>query len=221
MADLSDCTLFKGLRVDEIESLLNDLTFQVKTFSPGSVIVFMNDPCTRLLIVSEGTVVAEMVNLDGRSIRIEELSAPCTLAEAFVFGRQNAFPVTVIAQTECSVISIPRDELMKLFSLNQSVLLNFLDAISNRTQFLTHKIRFLSFKTIKGKIASYVLDIAGDTLKTVTLPMTQENLANYFGVARPSLARALGELQDEGAISVNRKEISITDRSILVAYLDE
>ena len=82
-------------------------------------------------------------------------------------------------------------------------------------------MRFLAFKTIKGKLSSYILKLAQNTYKTVTMPVTQENLAGFFGVARPSLARALSQLQDEGAIEIKRKEITIKNKSILMAYISE
>lgn len=221
MYKLSTCSLFGGVFDVKIEEMLSQIHHQVKQYAVDDVIVCGGDICNALLIVVEGNVVAEMTNFDGRSIKIEELQAPSTLAEAFVFGEQNVFPVTIIARSKCSILSISSDELLKLFQLNEVVLRNYLHAISNRTQFLTSKIRFLTFKTIKGKLSSYVLKLAGQTLKTIVLPMTQENLAGYFGVARPSLARALAELQDEGAILINRKEITIVDRSILLAYVNE
>lgn len=216
-----ECSLFRGLRESEIQRAIGEIHHQLREYEPGDTIVVMNDQCETLLIVTQGTVVAEMTHFDGRSIRIEEIHALSSLAEAFVFGHHNRYPVTVTALSHSTVLSIHRDELLKLFASNVTMLRNYLDSISNRTQLLTEKIRFLSFKTIKGKIASYILKLDGVEKGLVNLPQTQENLAGYFGVARPSLARAMGELQDEGAITVNRREVKIVDKAILLAYLDE
>jgi CRP-like cAMP-binding protein len=41
--------------------------------------------------------------------------------------------------------------------------------------------------------------------------MTQEEMADYFGVARPSLARALSEMEQEGIIISDRGRIKIKD----------
>ena len=215
------CSLFLQMSDKEVDAAIQSVHHQVKKFQPGETIVRINDECTRLMIVTSGSVVAEMVHFDGRSIRIEDIHAVSTLAEAFVYGNHNKYPVTVTAITECSVLSIDRDELLKLFGTNEKILRNYLNAISNRTQMLTEKIMFLSFKTIKGNIASYLLKLDESGRGDVSLPMTQENMAGYFGVARPSLARAMSELQDEGAIIVNRREVKITDRSILLAYIDD
>jgi CRP-like cAMP-binding protein len=83
--------------------------------------------------------------------------------------------------------------------------------ISNRSQFLSEKIRFLTFKTIKGKMAHYLLQRVRSNNAIVVMDKTQNELAEFFGVARPSIGRTLGEMQAEGFIEVDRKNIKILD----------
>ncbi len=87
--------------------------------------------------------------------------------------------------------------------------------ISNRSQFLSEKIKFLNFKTIRGKLAQFILLKTSVDRSSFRLDMNQADLADYFGVARPSLARALKELEDEGLIEALGKEISVLDRKRL------
>jgi CRP-like cAMP-binding protein len=49
----------------------------------------------------------------------------------------------------------------------------------------------------------------------VNLGMTQGDLAEFFGVARPSIARTLGELEDAGYIIARGKHIEILNRKAL------
>ena len=44
---------------------------------------------------------------------------------------------------------------------------------------------------------------------------TQEELADYLGVARPSLSRALMRMQKEGMIEAGKNQIKIIDREKL------
>jgi CRP-like cAMP-binding protein len=46
--------------------------------------------------------------------------------------------------------------------------------------------------------------------------MTQTDLADYFGVARPSLSRALKEMEDDRLIEAQGKMIRVLDRKKLV-----
>jgi len=106
---------------------------------------------------------------------------------------------------------------LKLLMSNDKILINFLNMISNRSQFLSEKIKFLNFKTIKDKLAHYILQKAGKEGTDVTMDMTQNDLADFFGVARPSVARALGELEEEGYLQAERKNIRILDKEGLAS----
>jgi CRP-like cAMP-binding protein len=61
-------------------------------------------------------------------------------------------------------------------------------------------------------LAQYILQKAGKDRISVTFDMTQNDLSDYFGVARPSVARTLGEMEEEGFIIAKRKNIKILDR---------
>jgi CRP-like cAMP-binding protein len=45
--------------------------------------------------------------------------------------------------------------------------------------------------------------------------MTQNDLAEYFGVARPSIARVIGELETEGIIITKGKTLKMLDKKRL------
>ncbi len=185
---------------------------QVKTYQKNDLIVSGGEICDRLLIVQMGSVKAEMNDYSGKTIKIEDLAAPQPLATAFLFGQQNRFPVTVSANTEVEMISIPKPEFVKLLQLNSLILNNYLNTISTRAQFLSQKLKFLSFKTIKQKIAHFLLEKAGDRLQSVEILQSQEQLAEMFGVTRPSLARTLGEMVQENLIETQRRTIKILDK---------
>lgn len=210
---LCQSPIFRGISPEDLIELLNRIHFQVKTYEKNEFIVFGGEICDRLLIVLRGSVKAEMNDYSGKTIKIEDLSAPQPLAVAFLFGQQNRFPVSVSANTEVEMISIPKSEFVKLLQLNSLILNNYLNTISTRAQFLSQKIKFLSFKTIRQKIAHYLLEKAGDRLQSVELKQSQAQLAEMFGVTRPSLARTLGEMTQEGLIETDRRYIKILDKN--------
>ncbi len=209
---LCQSPVFRGLSPEGVQTSLNGIHFQVKTYQKGEVIVMGGEICDRLLIIERGSVKAEMNDYSGKTIKIEDLAAPQPLASAFLFGTQNRFPVTVSANTEVELVSVPKAEFVKLLQSNSLILDNYLNIISTRAQFLSQKLKFLSFRTIRQKIAHYLLEKAGDRLQTVEIRQSQAQLAEMFGVARPSLARTLGEMCREGLIETNRRSIKILDK---------
>ena len=209
---ISQSPIFRGITTEEIAGLFGQIHYQVKTYQKNDLIVTGGEICDRLLIVQQGSVKAEMIDYSGKTIKIEDIEAPRPLAIAFLFGKENRFPVTVSANNPVEIISIPKEEFVKMLQLNSLILNNYLNAISTRAQFLSEKLKFLSFKTIKQKIAHFLLENAGDQLLTLEMQQSQEQLAEMFGVARPSLARALGEMVQDGLIETQRRTIKILDK---------
>lgn len=209
---LSASPLFKGLSTDEIETILSGIIHRIRKFQSGSFISQSGEPVNSLMIVISGVVKGEMVDYAGRVIKIEDIPAPGALAVAFLFGSRNRFPVNVVAVSDAEIIIIDKPEFLRMLMRNDKMLVNFMDMISNRSQFLSEKIKFLNFKTIKGKLAQYILHLAGDSKNEIRLDRTQNDLADFFGVTRPSVARALGEIEEEGNLEVNGKRIKILNR---------
>jgi len=212
---LSNAHLFKGISPDEIEIILKSVPNRVKKFQSGSMISQSGEPVNSLMIVIKGVVKGEMIDYAGRVIKIEDIPAPGSLASAFMFGNRNRFPVNVIAVSDGELLLIEKSDFLTLLMNNDIILVNFLDMISNRSQFLSEKIKFLNFKTIKGKLAQYILQKAGKGQSTVNLDMTQSDLAEFFGVTRPSVSRALGDMEEDGYLEAKGKNIKIFDKKRL------
>lgn len=210
---LCQSPIFRGISATELEKLFSQIHYQFRTYQKNDLITASGEICDRLLIIQRGNVKAEMNDYSGKTIKIEDIEAPRPLATAFLFGKENRFPVTVSANTEVEIVSIPKAEFVKLLQMNSLILNNYLNTISTRAQFLSKRLKFLSFKTIKQKIAHYLLEMAGDKLQTVEIQQSQEQLAEMFGVTRPSLARTLSEMNREGLIETQRRFIKIVDKN--------
>lgn len=217
---LGDTPIFKGLNPEQLEKLFSNKLYRIKTINKDEYALFANDRCEDLMFVVNGSVRGEMTDYSGKVIKIEDIVAPRPIAPAFIFGHKNVYPVDIIGNEPTILFILPKETLIQLLQENRTILNNFLDVISNRAQFLSDKIRFLSFKTIKGKIASYILQMAEKETMKLQMPGTQTQLADYFGVARPSLARVLGEMEKEGILELNKKEIIIKDRKRLTELIN-
>lgn len=209
---LSKSALFKGLTPDSIESILAGIPYRIKKYQSGSMISQNGEQVSSLIIVLNGIVKGEMVDYSGRVIKIEDIPAPGAIASAFMFGNRNRFPVNVVAVSDVELLFIGKKDFLGLLMSNDLILVNFLDMISNRSQFLSEKIKFLNFKTIRGKLAHFILQKSGKQSNSVSLGMTQNELSDFFGVARPSLARTIGDLEKEGYIEAKGKNIKLIDK---------
>ncbi|GAB1450621.1 Crp/Fnr family transcriptional regulator [Draconibacterium sp.] len=212
---LTQCPLFRGITEKEAEYLFDKIHFQIKNYSKNDIVVVAGETVENLLIIMAGSVRGEMIDYSGKIIKIEDIEAPKPLATAFLFGQQNKYPVTVTVNNDVRILVIPVNEFLRMLQLNTQILKNYLNSISSRAQFLSQKLNLLSFKTIKGKIAHFLLQKAGEKYHSIELKNTQQQLADLFGVTRPSLARVFGEMQKDGVINISNKTVSLLDKKAL------
>ncbi len=206
---LRDSPLFRGLGDDEIESLIGSVNYRLRFFHEGAVIALAGEEIQSLMIVLTGSVRGEMSDLSGRTIKIEDINPPQALAAAVLFGTGAKYPVTVTANTDSEFLIINRDDYMTMMAGDRRILSNYLSFICNKAQFLSGRLRYHSFHSIKEKYARYLSSLPGASSGMVIIDSTQQQLSEYFGVTRPSLARAIGEMIQEGLISVNRREVRL------------
>ncbi len=205
-----NCILFKGIAPPYIEELVSGVFSKVSEYEQGDIIAGQDEIVRGMIILLEGTVRGEMIDLSGKTIIIEEMEESSPLAPAFIFGKQNRFPVNIVAQTSVKTILFPKDSIMTLLQRNETILNNYLGILSNKAQFLAYKLRYLSFHSIKGKFAYYILNLAkNNNSNNVRLPLAQNKLAELFGVTRPSLGRAIREMHNDGLIIATGKDIQI------------
>jgi len=205
------------MEYSDLLSSLEGIEYKTKVFNKGDVIVRQGDLCKGLYLLTKGSVKTEMVNKNGGVLSIEKINAVRPLAPAFIFAKINVFPVDVIALEKSEVLFIAKEDILKLFQKNIAMFERYIQYNANMTQFLSNKLQTLTIKTIKGKLAHYMIEQlhyqqqTDPRANTITLDKNQTELAKYFGVTRPSLARTLSEMEVDGLISLNRKEIEILD----------
>lgn len=204
------CTLFKGLCEEELEEIFEGINYQLKSYPKESVIKLSRDECNSLYIVKKGVVRGEMTNMSGKVLKVEDIPAPNALASAFLFGKNNRFPVNVIANKDSELMIIPKQEFVNLLQTNQKILVNYLNMVSNKAQFLSSRLNLLSLKDLKAKLAHYLLQqTQNGKIISFTMPDSQTKLADFLGVARPSLARSFKQLVEEGIIEADRNNVKI------------
>ena len=210
---LKETVLFNNLKEETIKDILGKVKYEIKKYSPNESIAFRGDKVKGLYIILKGTLITEMLTEEGNIIKIEELVPSSVIASAFIFGKNNSFPVDLITKNEVDILFVERKEFLKLLFSDEKILENFLNEVSNKTQLLTTKIwNSFNNKTIKKKFCDYVKKNQKNNLFSI------ENLgalAEFFGVERPSLSRVLSELvKDEKLERIARNKYKILDKEL-------
>ncbi len=211
--------VFSGLTAENIKILLANISYDMKTFEKGEVLAMQDEPCNRLIILLDGYVKAEMADASAKVVKVEDIYAPNPLAILFLFGKNNRFPVQVTAQEDVLALVIPKPSILKMLQQDEQVLLNFLNISAMYASMLSKKLHFMSFRTIRQKLAMYFLDLTKPDKTEIELDRTQLSLSEYFGVSRPSLARELANMQDDGLIKINKRQVKILNKNKLVQLI--
>ena len=211
--------IFNGLTADDLKDLLTNIHCDVQSFAKGEILAMQDEPCNRLIILIDGYVKAEMADASAKVVKVEDIYAPNPLAVLFLFGKNNRFPVQVTAKENVSALIIPKPSVLKMLQQNEQVLLNFLNISAMYASMLSKKLHFMSFRTIRQKLAMYFLELTKPNKSEAELDRTQLALSEYFGVSRPSLARELANMQDDGLIEINKKHVRILNKNKLVQLI--
>lgn len=202
--------VFKDIPLDTLSTIVSNSNYKINKYNEGEVLFFRGDVCANLMLVLQGNITGQMIDLSGKTVEVETISFPRVLAPAFLFGQNNRFPVDGVAKDAVVIFSVSKENFLKLISENRQLLFNYLNIICTRSQFLSEKLNFISFKTINEKFASYCLKLYKNSKsKKFLLPMSQTRLSEFFAVSRPALARVIRQMVKDKVIECHGREITI------------
>ncbi|MGL4946514.1 MAG: Crp/Fnr family transcriptional regulator [Cetobacterium sp.] len=206
--------IFEGLKLEELSLLFQLIDYKIEKFKKNDTVLFRGDKLDGIFIVLEGTLSAEMLKNNGDVQKIENLLEGDIVASAFIFGKKNNMPVDLITLEKSCLLHIDRKNLLQLFKKQEKILINFLDEISDKTQFLSNKVwKSFNTKTIKEKFLDYISEnTIGDK---VIFKHSIKELSELFGVTRPSLSRVISEFVEDGIFERcgNKKFVIKKDKS--------
>ena len=89
-----------------------------------------------------------------------------------------------------------------------------LEILSENNFTITRKLHIVTTSSLRERIAIWLL-YAIDSKGVAELKMNREQLADFLGVARPSLSRELMRMQKEGLLKVSKKVIVVKDKAAM------
>lgn len=222
---LSDTTLFSGLTHELFHSYCNKTT--IRLVWKGEVLFNEGDPCTGIGLIMEGQLAMQKYSSSGDFATIELLGPGDIFGEYMIFGTRKNYTVTIEAVTNSKIIFITREMLMSILAQSPGVMNNFLTILSDRIQAQNRRISLLSQKSLRQKIANYLLELLRDQLekegespktirKTVStqaveLPVSKEVVSRLLAMPRPSFSRELISMERDGLIRVSGRVIWLLD----------
>lgn len=202
--------LFNNVDKTNILKIINNLKYSIISYKKGEVIFQEEERCTSIGLIVNGTINIERIYPNGKSIVMSKFKDGDVFGEALLFSKVNKYPATVIALSDCRVLYLTKNEIVKLFSMENRIMENFMMLLSEKIIILNNKIRSIALKSVRQKVVDYILcEYMNEKNKEIILKYSKEEIASDIGIPRPSLSRELIRLRDEGLINFSRNKITI------------
>jgi len=214
---LATCPLFQGLQLDGIDEILSGTACRMVDFAAKDIYILAEMPCKYADIIVEGAMIVRMAGLSGKIVQIDRLYKGTLVAPAFIFAKNKSMPVSVETSEPTRILRMMPSELKKLIDTNEQIRMNFIQQLSTIDVFLSQKLRILSLFTVREKVAYFLVKAAEhQQSRIITLDKSRQEIADIFGIQKFSLLRCLSEFETNGAIKIEKRQITILNSDKMI-----
>ncbi len=176
------------------------------SFDSGQNIFSRGDPGIDLHIVIKGRVRLSVLTSDGRELSFAHVEPPSIFGELAVFdGRPRSADATAVSKVQ--TLTLSKTAFSRLLGERPQVAEAAVRFLSARLRDADEQLEAIALHPIEARLARFFLAAArqkdpnGKSERvSVSLPISQSELALLVGASRPKVNAALAVLEAEGAI---------------------
>ncbi|MFO0574025.1 MAG: Crp/Fnr family transcriptional regulator [Polyangia bacterium] len=213
---LRQCALFRGVPDSEIDELANRVS--PVRYREGAVLVPQNAPGDQLLVIGSGRVKVAMYSDKGREVTLAVLRPGDVIGEMSVIDGASR-SAAVVALSDVSLLSLPRDEFLLHLRRSPQTALNLLGEMAQRLRRANDNIVSLALQDVEVRLVKTLARLARDegsinpdgSLILRRRP-TQQELANMVGSSRETVSRTLAAMARQGLTVTRGRSLLLTER---------
>jgi CRP-like cAMP-binding protein len=238
---LSVLPLFQEMTPHELERLAGGC--RLRRLGRGEDVFRLGEPCEEFHVTVMGQVKLFAISPAGQEKVIELVGPGNTFAEALMFTGK---PYIVNAQTlaDTLLLTVSKQAVLGDLERDSRFALRMLAGISRRLHGLVHDVQAYALHSGMQRVIGYLLrdlpedadDAAEMTLSAaglarpgdagraaqrdmrVSLPVSKATIASRLSLTPEYFSRVLHELESEGLIAIDKREIQIPDPARLAKY---
>ena len=212
------CPLFHGVSEEELTAVLPCLRARRVSYKKNETIFLEGQPVQDIGIVLSGEVHVIKEDYEGRRSVITSAQAGELFGEAFACAGVHQIPVSAVAAADSEIAFISLAHVLTICSnvcqFHSRIIQNLLRVIAQKNLRLNQKIDFMSQKTTKEKLLSYLFAQAKQMGSSdFFIPFDRQALADYLGVERSAMSAELSRLRKEGKIDYYKNHFRILQPS--------
>ena len=194
---------------------------KILTLKPGEYLFHEGDHAKYFFFVRNGKIFITKFAESGRVLSLRLATRGSIIGELPLYEENPVYIFNAIAQSPSEVYAIEFPTLHNYLEKKPWLAVNLLKIIGVHMRKQHSKFRDLVLYGKKGAIYSTLIRFANsygqavDDGILITVPLTNQELANYSATARESLNRILGDLRRQNVIEMRGNLIFIRDLDFL------
>lgn len=197
--------LFSGISKEELGSLLNCLSAKTRDFPKGEPVFLEGDPAGFIGLVLEGAVQIVRDDFYGNRSLLTLAQTGELFAEAFACANVELMPVSGYAIQNSKILWLDCRRMLTVCTnacgFHNLLVQNLLQVVAQNNLLLGRKIQFMSGKTTREKLMTYLLDRAKQAdSREFTIPLDRQALADFLGVERSAMSAEISKLRADGVL---------------------
>ncbi len=182
--------------------------YPLRKFDKDQILLVQDERPRDIFYVKSGFIKGYDINVDGIEQHIWLGTKSDIIPYEWLFSAVDSTKLFYSAFTPLEVYVVNRQELIEFFSQNPDVLLHVAHDLAAKLSELTEKLTATEKPKASEKIV-YMLSMlakrfgdeneAGNKTQ-ITVPLTQQDIANLLGLTRETVATELKKLKDKGYV---------------------
>ncbi|NNJ32076.1 Crp/Fnr family transcriptional regulator [Lacrimispora defluvii] len=207
--ELKRMPFFSETDLKVLEHLIQEKQIYKRSYHKGATVHEQNTECYVMDVVYSGKLVAYSLTPNGSESVVFEFETGSIIGANLLFGNQNRYPMNIYCTYDSVLLHISKSGISELLK-GYGFVMQFVQSLSMNAQGMNRKIAMYTQKSLRENLMDYFLALSTQQKTNwVVLTVTKKQLADYFGVQRPSLFRELKRMKDEGLIEIANKRIMI------------
>lgn len=194
-----------------------------RSFARGEVVVHEGDPADSLHLVASGRLAVRVSLASGHVATLRLLTPGDHFGELALLDRavpRRSATVAALEPTETwSIASATFDALRADHPAVEALVVA---ALADRVDDLSRRLVEAMYEGLDRRVygqLAYLCEVYDEGTSPVTIPLTQETLAELVGGTRPSVNGVLKRLQARGLVTLSRGRMTVPDPAALALLL--
>jgi CRP/FNR family cyclic AMP-dependent transcriptional regulator len=207
---MSEVDIFCDLDEQEMESMAQ--AAPMRTYPAGTLVFSPHQPVEALFILKKGRIRIFRVSEDGRALTTAIIEPGTIFGEMVAVGQQMHGSFAE-AMDEVVVCVMSKSDVRRLLLGDPRIAARIAETMGRRLGELEQRLSDAVFKSVPERVAGTVATLAEgrSRLRGGQVRITHEQLAALAGTSRETTTKVLGDLADQGLITLGRGRITVTD----------